>query len=72
MATKEQILGITGDLVGSFLYYDRKEDEDLPAGAIEAAIAAGEVTADEIADKFRSALGEGFAQLAADAEGRAR
>ena len=56
MATKDQILGTVEDLAAKFLYYDRKEDEDLPAGAIEEAIAAGEVTVDEITDKFRSVL----------------
>lgn len=60
MATKEQILGTVEDLVGSFLHYDRKEDEDLPRGAVEDAIAAGEVTVDEIAAKFRSALEDGM------------
>ena len=32
------ILGCTEDLVSNFLYYDRKEDEDLPRGTIEEAI----------------------------------
>jgi hypothetical protein len=44
------------DLVGSFLYYDRKEDEDLPVGAIEAAIAAGEVTSGQIVERFKEQL----------------
>lgn len=60
MATKDQILGTVDDLVSGFLYYDRKEDEALPRGAIEDAIAAGEVTVDEIAGKFRSALEAGL------------
>jgi hypothetical protein len=43
-----------------FLYYDRGEDEDLPRGSIEAAIAAGEVTVDEITATFREALEAGI------------
>jgi hypothetical protein len=66
MATKELILGTVDDMVADFLYYDRKEDEDLPRGAIEAAVESGEVTADEIAAKFRSGL---FAGLGLAAEG---
>lgn len=56
MNTKERILGTVDDLVSDFLYYDRKEDEDLPNGAIDTAIEKGEVTIDEIVDKFRGCL----------------
>lgn len=38
------------------IFDDRKEDEDLPRGAIEAAIAAGEVTLDDILIAFRTKL----------------
>ena len=48
------------DLVGSFLYYGRKEDEDLPLGAIEASIEAGEITTDDIVDCFRTELVKGL------------
>lgn len=54
--TKEVILGVTGDLVADFMYYDRKEDDDLPRGAIEKAIATGVITTNEIVEKFRSEL----------------
>ncbi len=56
MDRKETILLTVEDLVGAFLYYDRKEDEDLPRGAIEEAITNGEVTVDEIVNKFASTL----------------
>ena len=49
-------MATVSDLVGGFMYYDRKEDEDLPRGAIEAAIAAGEITTDEIVAEFRRHL----------------
>jgi hypothetical protein len=58
---KEKILLTVDDLVMSFLYYDRAEDQDLPRGNIEAAIAAGEVTVDEITAAFREALEAGLA-----------
>ena len=44
------------DLVGALLYYGRKEDEDLPRGSIEAAIAAGEISARDIVDMFEREL----------------
>jgi hypothetical protein len=50
------------DLVSSFLYYDRKEDEELPVGEIERALDEGEITVDEIikifADSLKKGLGE--------------
>lgn len=57
MKTRRQIiLDVTGDLVGKLTYYDRKEDEDLPAGAIQAAIDAKEITVDEIVAHFTARL----------------
>ena len=53
---REHILASAEDLMSNFLYYDRKEDEDLPRGAIEEAIEVGEVTADELLAIFRAAL----------------
>lgn len=53
---RDHIAATVSDLVADFLYYGRKEDEDLPRGEIEAAIAAGEVTEDEIVDLFRRKL----------------
>ncbi len=54
--TKDVILGVVSDLVSDFMYYDRKEDEDLPRGAIEKALATGALTVDEIVEKFRSEI----------------
>lgn len=53
---REIILATMSDLVADFLYYDRKEDQNLPRGEIEAAIESGEVTVDELAAAFRSGL----------------
>lgn len=60
MNRRKMILGAISDLVSDFLYYDRKEDEDLPRGAIEDAVKNGELTKDEIIEKFKNKLNEGM------------
>lgn len=59
---RKTILATVEDLVSSFLYYDRKEDEDLPRGAIEEAIEAGEITAEEIVATFKKEFEKGIAR----------
>lgn len=44
------------DMVSNFLYYNRKEDEDLPVGMIEQLIRSGETSVEEIVELFRSEL----------------
>jgi hypothetical protein len=44
------------DLVADFLYYGRKEDEDLPLGAIQEAISEGEITVEDIIEIFSKEL----------------
>ena len=53
---KKKILDTIEDLVVDFLYYDRKEDEDLPRGVIEKAILNREISIEEILEKFRQEL----------------
>lgn len=53
---KNLILGTIGDLVSNFLYYDRKEDEELPKGKIDEAVKNGTITIDEMVEKFRKEL----------------
>jgi len=53
---RDTILAEVGDLIGCFLYYDRKEDERMPVGAIEKAIGAGEISGEEIAAHFKLKL----------------
>jgi len=48
------------DLVKDFLYYDRKEDKELPRGVIEKAIESGELTVEEIVDTFKTNLIKGI------------
>lgn len=61
MTRRDTILGYMEDMVSNLLYYDRKEDEDLPRGAIEEAIKAGEVTSDEMIKTFGDTLKKGLA-----------
>ena len=44
------------DLVADFLYYDRREDFELPNGAIETEIDEGNLTVDEIVEVFKKEL----------------
>ena len=57
---KTTIENTVEDLVSDLLYYDRKEDEDLPIGAIETAIDNGEITQEDIVSKFRECLNRGI------------
>jgi len=53
---KQLILDTISDLCASFLYYDRKEDEELSAKDIYESVKSGEVTIDEMVDAFRKHL----------------
>lgn len=53
---RDIILASINDLVVNFTYYDRKEDEDLSYEDLQAAIEEGEITIDEIVEKFRKQL----------------
>ena len=48
------------DLITDFLYYDRKEDDQLPRGMIEDAVKEGKITVDEIVDLFRTHIEQGL------------
>ena len=56
MSRRQTILDTIADLAANFIYYDRKEDEGLPRGEIEAAIKAGEITTTEIIESFSEHL----------------
>jgi len=53
---KENIEATTEDLIAGFLYYDRKEDELLPRGAIEEAVANKVISIEEIVAIFEHGL----------------
>lgn len=56
MNKRQQIVDTIGDLVSNFLYYDRRECEDLPVNAIEDSVSNGEISIEEIAQEFRRQL----------------
>ena len=53
---KQTILDTIDDTVAKLVYYDRKEDEELPVGAIDQAVRDGVITVDEMVEKFREVL----------------
>lgn len=57
---KQLIKDCISDLVSGFLYYDRKEDEDLPRGEIEGAVFNEIITVDEMVEHFKSELIKGL------------
>lgn len=60
MDIRRKIELVVRDLVSDFLYYDRKEDEDLPEGAIQDAIEDGEILEREIVEFFENELKKGL------------
>ncbi len=64
MTRRDVILDTIDDCVTDLLYYDRKDDESLPVGDIEAAVAAGEITLEDMVACFSKAL-DGSSELAA-------
>ena len=60
MILKETILNTIDDLCSDFLYYDRKEDEDLTMELLNKAVEDKEITVKEMVDKFESCLRNTF------------
>ena len=56
MIVKQTILDTIDDLCSDFLYYDRKEDENLTMELLNKAVEDGEITVKEMVDKFESCL----------------
>lgn len=50
---KEIILNTIEDLVGEFVFYGRKEDEQLSIEQLNEAVSSGVITVDEMVNKFR-------------------
>lgn len=56
MSRRELILASAASAARDFVFYDRKEDEELPRGSIQDAIAAGEITVRDIVTAFEADL----------------
>lgn len=59
---KQLIIDTISDLCGNFLYYDRKEDEELSVEDLNNAVKSGEITIDEMVAEFRKHLEETFSK----------
>lgn len=59
---KELILTTIKDMVSNLLYYDRKDDGELPPGSIEKEVEDGEITIGEMIAAFADALIEGLGE----------
>jgi superfamily I DNA and RNA helicase len=57
---KQIVLNAISDLSSDFLYYDRKEDEDLTAEQLNEAVRNGEITIEEMVQEFRKHLENRF------------
>lgn len=57
---KKIILDTIGDLCSDFVFYDRKEDEELSIEQLKEAVNSGETTIDEMVAEFRKNLEESF------------
>ncbi len=57
---KETILNTIKDMSADFLYYDRKEDEQLSIGELNKAVKDGIITVDEMVNEFRNQLESTF------------
>lgn len=53
---KELLKNKISDLLSNFFYYDRKEDDQLPVGEIQAWVTSGEITKEEIIEMFTNEI----------------
>lgn len=60
---RRALMATIQDLIGGFLYYDRKEDDTLPLGMIEHMIEFGEVTQGEIIKEFTNQINKAFDKI---------
>lgn len=57
---KQKIIDAISDLCSNFLYYDRKEDEELSMDQLIEAVKTGEISIDEMVAEFRKHLEDTF------------
>lgn len=56
VSSKEIILDTIAALCSDFLYYDRRDDEELSHEQLEKAVKSGEITINEMVAEFRKHL----------------
>ena len=55
-SNKELILDHIETTVSNFVYYDRRNCEELPQGALEKAVENGEISVEDMVEHFKSLL----------------
>ncbi len=60
MSVRDLTQATVSDMINMLLYYDRRDDEELPPGAIEMAIGHGAFTQDDMVRWFAEALEKGI------------
>ena len=60
MTTKKLIINAISDLCINFLFYDRKEDEELTMDVLNKAVSEGVITIDDMVLEFRTNLEDTF------------
>lgn len=55
---KQLILDTLSDTISNFLYYDRKEDDELPVWDIDSAILEGIITQQDLINHFTKIINE--------------
>jgi len=53
---RKVVFDTVADIVNDFLDHDRREDEELPPGTIDAMVGLGAISEKEIVDKFSTEL----------------
>lgn len=61
-AMKQKLYNCVSDIVIDLMYYDRKEDDVLPRGAIEHLLATETVTLEQIVAAFESSVRDGLSE----------
>jgi hypothetical protein len=57
---KQLVLDTISDLCSDFLYYDRKDDDELDIETLNRIVKTGEITIDEMVFAFRKHLEDNF------------
>jgi len=62
MDPKRKVFEALENSISKFLYYDRKEDDDLNVEQFKQAVRRGDITLDEMVDYFTNSLIEYFGE----------
>ena len=63
METKKLIINTIRDLCSDFLFYDRKEDDELTMDVLNKAVSEGVITIDDMVLEFRTNLEDTFKEI---------